>query len=96
MLDGCLWVLHTGAPWRDLPRRFGPWQTVYHRWHRWHTDGTWRLILEQLGLTPGHEEPGPAPEPAAQESVTVPGNGTEQPLPGTRPAEAAADAGTAA
>jgi hypothetical protein len=96
MLDGCLWVLHTGAPWRDLPRRFGPWQTVYHRWHRWHTDGTWRLILEQLGLAPAAEEPLPAPGPAAQEPVTVPGNGADQPLPVTRPAEATADAGTAA
>jgi len=32
VLNGMLWLLRTGAPWRDLPRsRFGPWQTVYHR-----------------------------------------------------------------
>src|SRR4051794_10426380 len=49
MIDRCLWVLRTGAPWRDLPRRFGPWQTVYHRYHRWTADGTWPLILSRLG-----------------------------------------------
>ncbi len=91
MLDGCLWVMRTGAPWRDLPRRFGPWQTVYHRYHRWHTDGTWRLILEQLGLTPLHDEPLPTPEPAA-----VPEGAADPSPPATHPAEATADAGTAA
>ena len=29
MLNGILWILRTGSPWRDLPERFGPWQTVY-------------------------------------------------------------------
>ena len=31
ILDGVCWILATGAPWRDLPSRFGPWQTVYGR-----------------------------------------------------------------
>jgi transposase len=31
MLNGILWRLNTGAPWRDLPERYGPWQTVYDR-----------------------------------------------------------------
>jgi transposase len=35
MFDGMLWRLRTGAPWRDLPERFGPWQTVYDRFRRW-------------------------------------------------------------
>ena len=28
ILNGILWMLHSGAPWRDLPERYGPWQTV--------------------------------------------------------------------
>ena len=31
MLDGVLWLLRSGAPWRDMPECFGPWRTVYHR-----------------------------------------------------------------
>lgn len=44
MLEGALWVLHTGAPWRDLPGRFGPWQTVYGRFRAWARSG----VLESL------------------------------------------------
>ena len=40
MLDAVLWVMKTGAPWRDLPERFGPWQTAYSRFRRWRADGT--------------------------------------------------------
>ncbi|GHE81447.1 hypothetical protein GCM10018771_73270 [Streptomyces cellulosae] len=43
-----LWRLRTGAPWRDLPERFGPWQTVYERFARWEADGTWARLLEQV------------------------------------------------
>ncbi len=38
----------TGCPWRDLPERFGPWQTVQHRFYRWAEDGTWERILTAL------------------------------------------------
>ena len=49
VIDGVLWVLHTGAPWRDLPRAtYGPWQTVYERFNRWSKDGTWGRLLEAL------------------------------------------------
>jgi transposase len=48
MIDGALWVTRTGAPWRDLPRRFGPWQTVYDRFRRWRRDGTWAQALGRL------------------------------------------------
>jgi transposase len=49
VIDGILWVLHTGAPWRDLPRpTYGPWQTVYERFSRWTKDGTWGRLLEAL------------------------------------------------
>ena len=41
VLGGILWTLHTGRPWRDVPGRFGPWQTCYSRLRRWQADGTW-------------------------------------------------------
>ena len=50
LVNGILWHLHTGAPWRDLPERYGPWQTVYDRFHRWRRDGTWARILDALLL----------------------------------------------
>jgi transposase len=47
-LNGIRWILHTGAPWRDLPTRYGPWQTVFSRFNRWRQDGTWNKILSRL------------------------------------------------
>nr|WP_262506136.1 transposase [Streptomyces sp. CB00271] len=41
VVNGVLWRLRTGAPWRDLPERYGPWQTVYERFARGEADGTW-------------------------------------------------------
>jgi transposase len=34
LVNGILWHLHTGAPWPDVPERYGPWQTVYDRFNR--------------------------------------------------------------
>ena len=48
LLDAMLWVLHTGAPWRDLPERLGPWQTAYHRFNAYRRDGTWDRVVETL------------------------------------------------
>ena len=48
MVEGMLWVLKTGAPWRDLPERFGPWQTVYARWAHWSRSGIWKQLLDEL------------------------------------------------
>ncbi|SBV02534.1 Putative transposase of IS4/5 family (DUF4096) [Streptomyces sp. MnatMP-M77] len=48
MVNGVLWRLRTGAPWRDLPERYGPWQTVYERFARWEADGTWAKLLEHV------------------------------------------------
>ncbi|TNM59275.1 transposase, partial [Streptomyces sp. NP160] len=41
IVDAVRWRVRTGCPWRDLPDRFGPWQTVYSRHRRWCADGTW-------------------------------------------------------
>ncbi|MBW2646844.1 MAG: transposase [Deltaproteobacteria bacterium] len=39
ILNGIFWILRTGAPWWDLPERYGRWHTVYDRFHRRQTDG---------------------------------------------------------
>ena len=48
MLDGTFWILGTGAPWRDLPERFGPWQTVYDHFWKWRKSGVFTTIVETL------------------------------------------------
>lgn len=48
ILNGILFVLHTGIPWRDLPERYGSWQTVYSRLRRWTRQGLWEQLLRQL------------------------------------------------
>ena len=48
VINGILWRLRTGAPWRDLPDKYGPWQTCYDRFVRWRRDGTWERLLERV------------------------------------------------
>lgn len=48
IVNGILWILHTGAPWRDLPEPYGPWQTVFTRFNGWRRDGTWVRIVTSL------------------------------------------------
>lgn len=50
MLNGILWILCSGAAWRDLPERFGPWSTVYQRFRDWQDDGTFDRVLERLQI----------------------------------------------
>lgn len=45
VINGILWVLRTGAPWRDLPERYGPWRTIASRFYRWSRDGLWDRLL---------------------------------------------------
>lgn len=48
MINGIMWRLRTGAPWRDLPERYGPWQTVYHRFNDMRQTGLIDRMLERL------------------------------------------------
>jgi transposase len=48
ILNGMLFWHATGIPWRDLPERYGPWQTVYSRFRRWTREGLWERILQAL------------------------------------------------
>ena len=47
-LDGMMWVLKSGSPWRDMPERYGSWKSVYDRFRRWSSDGTLDKILDRL------------------------------------------------
>ncbi|MFJ2591198.1 transposase [Streptomyces sp. NPDC087538] len=48
VVDGILWQLRTGAPWHDVPERYGPWKTLHERLRRWTADGTWHRVLEHV------------------------------------------------
>jgi transposase len=47
-VNGMLWVLRTGAPWRDLPEKYGNWNSVYRRHLRWRDLGVWEAVLAVL------------------------------------------------
>ena len=49
VLDGPLWVLRTGAPWRDGPEKYPSYQTCHRRFQQWSTDGTLEKV--QMALT---------------------------------------------
>jgi transposase len=47
-VDAVLWIAKTGAPWRDLPERFGKWNSAWRRFDRWSAKGVWRRVFEEL------------------------------------------------
>ncbi|PVY38318.1 putative transposase [Pontibacter virosus] len=47
-LNAVLWIARSGAPWRDLPERYGPWNSAYQRFRRWARKGVWQQVFEQL------------------------------------------------
>jgi transposase len=48
LIDGIRWRTRAGTPWRDVPERYGSWQSVYGLFRRWQRDGTWARILARL------------------------------------------------
>ena len=50
MLNGMIWIARSGAPWRDLPERYGPWESVYSRFRKWIDDGILDNIFRILSL----------------------------------------------
>ena len=50
ILNAMVWIARSGAPWRDLPERYGPWETVYSRFRKWINDGILDNIFRVLGL----------------------------------------------
>lgn len=47
-VEGMVWKYRTGAPWREVPDRFGKWNTIYKRFNRWAEDGTWDKLLAEV------------------------------------------------
>ena len=54
-VEAVLWIARTGAPWRDLPRTFGKWFTVYTRFWRWAHKGVWERLFRILSEDPDFE-----------------------------------------
>jgi len=50
VLNGLFWKLRAGAPWRDIPDRYGPWQTMYDRYVFWRRNGRWDHMLQALQI----------------------------------------------
>jgi transposase len=48
VLNGIFWVLRTGAPWRDLPERYGPYTSAYNRFNRWRKAGIWDRLMDAV------------------------------------------------
>lgn len=48
VFDAIWWRARTGVPWRDVPERYGPWETAYTIFRRWQIDGPWAHILNNL------------------------------------------------
>ena len=54
IINGILWILRTGAPWPDLPERYGPVGTVSSRFYRWRQQGIWDRIFADLQAQADH------------------------------------------
>ena len=54
-VEGVLWIVRTGSPWRDLPEVFGEWNSVFRRFSRWSQKGIWQRVFEALSDDPDFE-----------------------------------------
>ncbi|WP_146686252.1 IS5 family transposase [Bradyrhizobium canariense] len=54
-VEGVLWIVRTGSPWRDLPETFGDWNSVFRRFSRWSIKGVWWRIFEAMSDDPDFE-----------------------------------------
>ncbi len=54
-VDAVLWLVRTGAPWRDLPTEVGGWNSVFRRFRRWARNGVWERLFTALVKDPDFE-----------------------------------------
>ena len=54
-VEGVLWIVRTGSPWRDPPDVFGEWNSVFRRFSRWSAKGVWQRIFDSLSQDPDFE-----------------------------------------
>jgi putative transposase len=52
------WLTRTGCPWRDLPRRYGKWKSVYNRFNNWSKRGVWERLFKEVQVDAKPPEPG--------------------------------------
>jgi transposase len=64
-ISGVYWLVRTGCPWRDLPRRYGHWKTVYNRFNNWSKRGVWERLFKAVQVDPNPPVPGVAPPEAS-------------------------------
>jgi transposase len=54
-VEGVLWIIRTGSPWRDLPEVFGEWNSVFRRFSRWSQKRVWQRIFDAMSDDPDFE-----------------------------------------
>jgi transposase len=54
-VEAVLWIVRTGAPWRDLPEIFGNWNSAFRRFSRWSAKGVWERIFVVMSDDPDFE-----------------------------------------
>jgi len=54
-IEGVLWIARTGAMWRELPARYGKWNSVFQRYNRWSKTGVWERMFQKLSDDPDFE-----------------------------------------
>jgi putative transposase len=69
-VEGVLWIVRTGSPWRDLPETFGDWNSVFRRFSRWSIKGVWYRMFEAMSDDPEAHGRAPA-ERACQGALDV-------------------------
>lgn len=55
-VNAVIWIARSGAPWRDLPERYGKWNSVWRRFRRWSQSDIWKKVFSELTIDADWEE----------------------------------------